>query len=191
MHSLKVVYRATVMISTLVVGALAYRAYGPQLEKLQPIVERVRQLVAEACMPDPAADQLPSEDPLAAPPAEFEMPAEPLVAAEPPPLIDANVQRTASWDDEEPTPPPATTNPPSPPRDESSVAVLVQQLNGLGVTEYSLTKWGNSGQAYRFHCSVPWGPGGHYARHFDAIADDPADAARQVLEQVQQSQTAN
>jgi hypothetical protein len=49
-----------------------------------------------------------------------------------------------------------------------------------------MTRWGADGTHYRFQCSVPWGEGGLYSQHFEAVAETPADAARQVLDQVNQ-----
>lgn len=178
MQALQAAYRATVMIGTLVVGALAYRAYGPQLETLTPLVGRLQELAAEVCWPASTTPQAPDVSSGLTHPDRFVASASPLAAIEPPQLLDANVQPAASWD---PPPPPATRTTPSA---ESPVAVVIRELNERGVSEYSLNKWGSSGEFYRFYCSAPWGDGGRYIRQFEAVAADPAEAAERVLQQV-------
>lgn len=181
MQSLQVVYRATVMIGTLIVGALAYRAYGPQLEKLEPVVTRLREMAAEAWSPDTTSEPLAE---LQTPPAEFRAEAEPLYV----PMRDAQVQPASTFPSE---PSPLAEVPSADPVDEDPpVSSVVRELNHLGVTEYSLNPWGDGGQFYRFRCQAPWGDGGRYSRQFEAIAADPSEAARQVLAQVQQWQLA-
>ena len=175
MQSLQVVYRATVMVGTLIVGALAYRAYGPQLEKLAPVVSRVQELAAAWLTDTDAVGDVETDAP-SAPPANLMTETLPLTPAEPPRLLDANVQQAASWETGPPTPAAA--------EDHSPVTMVVRALNDLGVTEYSLTPWGDRGQAYRFHCSAPWGHEGRYSRQFEAIAADPAQAAEKVLAEV-------
>jgi hypothetical protein len=56
MESLRTLYRASVMIGTLVVGALAYRAYGPELEKLKPLFTRAVEIASEMVSPDAQTD---------------------------------------------------------------------------------------------------------------------------------------
>lgn len=178
MESLKLVYRATVMLSTLAVGALAYRAYGPQLEKLAPLFERGRQIASELLAP---ADN--AEPAAATPPAEFTAEAAPLSAPlVPTPLQDANITPVGAWDDAQPAAPPL-----APPADQASspVTVAVRRLSDLGVSQYALSRWGDEGKFYRFHCSAPCGGAGQYSRHFEAVAPSPTAAAQDVLKQVE------
>lgn len=183
MQSLTVAYRAFVMIGTLVVGALAYRAYGPQLEKLEPLVSRAQEIAVEAWWPDELATESEGDiDPLAAPEA-FAASATPLTRA----IVDSEVHPASTW-------PPSDAAPASPPQlvpaseGTTEVSEIVRALNELGVTEYSLNPWGDGGNYYRFRCSAPWGDGGRYARQFEAVASKPVDAARQVLQQIEQVQ---
>ena len=179
MKSLQLIYRSTVMIGTLVVGALAYRAYGPQLEKLTPIFDRARQLIAETWQGD-AAPPVAESDEATAPPAPF-LPGgdmEPIS----PNYQDSGV-RKVGFDQDGSTP----RLPPQP----SPVAVVVRELSDRGVSDYALTKWGDSGRFYRFRCSLPWAGGVGSSMQFEAISDDPASAAQQVLTQVDQWQVAH
>jgi hypothetical protein len=176
MESLRTLYRASVMIGTLVVGALAYRAYGPELEKLKPLYTRAMEIASEIISPDAETDTPLAEGEGGTPPEPFTANATPLQA---PVLLDQNVQPAGGA--LEPIAPPLT-----PDSTESPVAAVVRALNERGVTDYAMTRWGADGTHYRFHCSVPWGEGGLYSQHFEAVAETPADAARQVLDQVNQ-----
>lgn len=182
METFRVAYRALVMACTLVVGAMAYRAYGPELEKLAPVLQRAQQVLAEALSPakeepTPLAEVQPK------PPAQLQLPAEPLASATAPPLVDPNVRPAGQWED---SPPNAVVH------DETSpVARVVRELTDRGVEVYGLTPWGEDGRFYRFHCSAPWGGQAGFTRHFEAITPDPVAAAEQVLDQVTRWQTAS
>ncbi|WP_442483507.1 hypothetical protein [Aeoliella sp. SH292] len=176
MESLRTLYRASVMIGTLVVGALAYRAYGPELEKLKPLFTRAVEIASELISPDSETDTPLAEGEAGSAPAPFTALATPL---QPPALLDQNVQPAGGA--LEPVVPPL-----APESTESPVAAVVRALNERGVNDYSMTRWGADGTHYRFQCSVPWGEGGVYSQHFEAVAETPADAARQVLDQVNQ-----
>lgn len=182
MELLKLIYRATVMLSTLVIGAMAYRAYGPQIEKLAPLLERGQQIASELLAPAEAAK--PSDSP---PPMEFTADARALGAPlEPATLHDSNVAQVAAWDASEAAAlvpsalPQANEN-----QSSSPVTVAVRRLSELGVSQYALSRWGDEGKFFRFHCSAPCGGAGQYSRHFEAVAQSPTAAAQDVLGQVE------
>ena len=166
------------MIGTLMVGALAYRAYGPEVESIAPLVDRARQVVAEAWSPASRTDRLSADSSGSPPPPEeFLVPVTPLAELNAPELLeDSAVQPAAAIQQGAPL---AAAN-----SAVSPVSVVIRELNERGVTEYSLNKWGSTGDFYRFHCSAPWGDDGRYACQFEAVAADPSEAAQQVLEKV-------
>ncbi len=166
MASLRVLYRAIVMVGTLSVAGLALVAYGPELQKFQPLVDRLKTAATE--MLESESSRLPhaldAEDSLASFSSESaELQAMPVGS----PRFDNQVE-PANWEVA-----------------EASVSQIVRQLEQMGVEKVSLTPWGTEGNFYRFECSATWGTGGAFARQFEAIASDPATAARQVLSQVE------
>jgi hypothetical protein len=60
------------------------------------------------------------------------------------------------------------------------------RLRQLGATYYLLESWGNQRQMYRFYCKMAIGGSPNYTRYFEAVHDDPLQAMRQVLQQVEQ-----
>ncbi|MGI9455298.1 MAG: hypothetical protein ACR2NU_01985 [Aeoliella sp.] len=167
MASLKVIYRAVIMVGTFAVAGLAYVAYGPELQELQPVVDRLKEAAVDLL--DNQNDQS-IETPVAGGSlTPFPEAANSLAPLGAPPLVDARIE-------------PANLE-----VAETPVAVIARRLEQLGVTEYSLTPWGPGGGFYRFECSAPWGSSGNFSQQFDAVASDPETAARQVLEQVEKS----
>ncbi|QDU59172.1 hypothetical protein [Aeoliella mucimassa] len=180
MKSLQLFYRVTIMLGTLVVGALAYRAYGPQLEKLEPLFNRAKQVLAEAWNEDsPGAETLETAEtePMGIDQSDFDRgdKLQPFPMDQP-----GGVVKHVDWEDQLPSP--IETPEPAP----SPVASVVRQLESMGVSDCSLNTWGDSGDFFRFRCSLPWISGLGTSVHFEAISEDPADAAQQVLNQVSQ-----
>lgn len=180
MESVKIAFRSIIMLGTLVVGALAYKAYGPQIDSMgtrlhnlaTDLLERGHSLPVEPFVPATA---------LALPP--LDPPAEQLAeVAAPPPLFDEHVQPASGEIARVATP--SSGIPAAEPAARSTVSEVVEELQQRGVREYSLVPWGSAGEFYRFQCSAAWGTGGRYVQQFEAIADDPAAAAAQVLQQV-------
>lgn len=204
MNSLKIAYRTVVMLGTLVVGGLAYRAYEPQIKQLEPVLTRVQELAEEYWNGAPAGDEanpLTIAEPESFPAGVALEPMERSSTATQASLFDDNVQPAARWDGGHTesnvvtdsqrhsagmdAPPKAVSaNLPS----NSTVATIVQRLSTRGVTDYSLSPWGSGGGFYRFQCSVPWGLDGRYAKQFESVSAEPADAAREVLAQVERWQ---
>lgn len=60
------------------------------------------------------------------------------------------------------------------------------QLDQLGANYYRLESWGNSPRVYRFHCTVAINIGqSDYSQRFEATAESPEAAMRQVHTDVQ------
>lgn len=62
---------------------------------------------------------------------------------------------------------------------------IQKRLREMGATYYLLESWGNDRQMYRFFCKMAIGGSRDYTRCFEATADEPLQAMRQVLEQVE------
>lgn len=190
MESIKVFYRASIMIGTLVVGALAYRAYGPQLEKLEPVLNRAKQVIADSMSPSESHGA--NETPLPAAPMAPLTPSQPGAfivdeATRPihaPPLVDSAVTTAGGESDVPQGPQSAGSN-------RSPVALVVDELKSRGIKRYSFTPWGNNGEYYRFHCAAPLAGDSGFTRHFEAVSTNPAEAAREVLRQVDEWQLAS
>ncbi len=173
------------MVGTLVLGALAYRAYGPQLEKLAPFVDRAKQLATETFSSEdevqpPAADT--AMAPLTpAPPEAFQADAQPLHA---PPLVDSQVHPVGGQQLQPVAPGPIEA-------DRSPVALVFDELKNRGISRCSLDPWGDNGEFFRFHCEAPVAGGSGFTRHFEAVSANPAEAAQEVLRQVSEWQLAS
>lgn len=190
MNSLKIAYRTVIMLGTLVVGGLAYRAYEPQIRQLDPVLTRVQELASEYWSGTDAATE--DQQPLALEspegfPAGVALSPLALPKEDGPAVYDAQVQPVAKWDE----PPALSSAGAAPPAmssllpSETSVAAIVQRLSAHGVTDYSLSHWGGGSEFYRFQCSAPWGLDGRYSKQFESVANEPAAAAREVLAQVE------
>jgi hypothetical protein len=73
---------------------------------------------------------------------------------------------------------------------EERVAPLLARLRELGVVEYALERWGDSGTLYRFHCEMPLAASAQMTQQFEAVADDPQQSVAQVVAQVSEWQVA-
>lgn len=194
MSTLTTIYRVLVMGGTLAVVWMAWQVYGPPPERVRPVWNRVVEVVREALHGESESFEVAHDSHL----REGASAAEPDTLLEPlsPRLFpsDQPIQPIAHW--QEPAPELlAEPLPGAEPLAEStapeSVAGVVTRLRQLGIADYSLSPWGTSGEIYRFRCSAPWGSGGTFHRHFEAVAANPTEAALHVLSQVeawQQSQ---
>ena len=61
------------------------------------------------------------------------------------------------------------------------VEPLLAELRHRGVSEYALEHWGSSGEHFRFYCLMPLAGNRNQTRQFEAIANDPQAAIREVL----------
>jgi hypothetical protein len=88
------------------------------------------------------------------------------------------------------TPPGRLSTPRRTPTFEERIEPLLVRLRELGVMEYALERWGDSGTLYRFHCEMPLAASAVLTQQFEAVADDPQQSVALVVAQVSQWQTA-
>lgn len=72
----------------------------------------------------------------------------------------------------------------------TQVESLLEQLRSWGAAEYTLEKWGNNGQLYRFRCAMALTESDELTRQFEAVAADPVGSIEQVVGEVASWQTA-
>jgi len=150
--------RAVVMIVVLVGLPAAWVYYGPLPQGAQRVVDRVVSVAKSAIGWEQQAEVV--DDLKSAP--RFD------VASAPPPLTPI-----------EDNPAVDTTRALS-----QQAEPLLAQLRTLGAAEYTLEKWGNNGQLYRFCCAMPLAQNDEYTRQFEAVADDPLASIEQVVGEV-------
>lgn len=63
-------------------------------------------------------------------------------------------------------------------------------LRSLGAANYTLENWGGSGELFRFRCSIALGQNEDHTRHFEAVGADPLQAVHQVVGEVTSWQNA-
>jgi hypothetical protein len=68
--------------------------------------------------------------------------------------------------------------------------LLMNRLAELGAEEPHLTKWGSSGQLYRFCCRASVDTAPTITRHFEAVAAEPLAAVENVIAKVEAWRTA-
>jgi hypothetical protein len=61
---------------------------------------------------------------------------------------------------------------------------LLIRLRELGVAGYSLERWGQGGQWYRFRCEMPLAAASAATQQFEAVAVDPQATVEQVVAEV-------
>jgi len=207
MTTLQTFFRAVVMLATLGIVAKAWMLYGPSVEEMQTIGQRVSEVADEWLNKDRQGDAAPpteTPDPRLAPvpaltttlppeqsnpPAQFS-PQQPvqLASAESaapgfaaPAMAVAPVEST-------PAAPPTRLIPVAPeqspgelPRSgDGRLEAASAQLEQLGVRDYQVEPWGNDGRWYRCSCDAPWANAPNYSRHFEAVAEDATSAVEQV-----------
>lgn len=192
MPDFKTLYRLIVMAGTCVVATMAWQVYGPPPEQLRPLLSRAEEAVREwwnGSELAPLADEVPAPfdaaaeglTPLAGPARQVDSQVAPAAWTEPPRLPPLSPPPAAATPAEVAEAPAQTESP----QNEATVAAIVDRLRQLGVADYSLSPWGTSSGLYRFRCSAPWGAGGMYHRHFEAVSATPAEAAQRVLADVE------
>ena len=205
MTTLQTFFRAVVMLATLGIVAKAWMLYGPSVEEMQSIGQRVVE-VADELMSKyrqgggappvlandprvqtmaPMAAAVPPQgvsqpQPILLATAESERPeyAQPAVAITPmtgAPLVPPT-RLIPVTAEQPPAAPPASGDA----QLEAASARLTQQ----GVGDYRVEPWGKDGRWYRCSCDAPWIVRAYYNRHFEAVAADPATAIDQVAAEV-------
>ena len=178
-------FKLIVMLGVLRGGVYAYREFGPLPPEAQRYVDQAlaaaQKFIAKHA-PRAATAARGESNPFAELPATnipgFVPPA---CAVEAPPLF---AEAAAALPDE----PAAAAAPPAPAN--SAVAgdlqPLLDQLVGMGVGEYELSRWGSSGDLYRFRCAAPLAGSMDQTQQFEAVAPTPAASVEQVLGEVAQ-----
>jgi hypothetical protein len=192
MPSWTTVYRATVMIATGVALVWGWQFYGPSKEQVKAFaaaaLEKAQTAWNDGGEPTAAAPPSAAVDPRSlAPPVVAETPAaDPMPLASAPQLVPMNdggpMAATTSADGA-----PLTQAPPSPAAavDEDIVAKLLSQLEALGAANAQVMPWGSRGGLYRCCCRAKLAESSPAARHFEAVADEPAAAVKQVVANVE------
>lgn len=173
--------RLGVMGSALFVGVSAYRAYGPPVEELPPLLNQLAARAKEAwVVPHAAGPQPAAASVAAAPPQLADL--QPLVPGE---LQPAN---PTSWDMAPLRRADATHRPPlgrgllvtGPTR--ANLQTLYAELKELGAEDLSLAAWGADGTLHRFACCAPVSGSAGFVRHFDAVESSPEMAIARVCQ---------
>jgi hypothetical protein len=184
----KTVYRAIVMIATAVILVQVWQLYGPSKEQVKVFTvaafEKAQAMwrgsQAHTTNPPPTVDPqsaVPSAmaDAGSADPPRIES-APRLV---PLPNGTANAEMIANGTV------PSAEEQPSAHTDEQAVSRLLTQLQELGAAEAQVVPWGSSGQLYRCCCRAKLAETSPLARHFEAVASEPAAAVEQVVAKVE------
>jgi hypothetical protein len=174
MNSYFAITRTIIMFGTIMVGAMAWKVYGPPPEQLAPIVDRVAELAAQAVGREQANPSLSGTHPprQAASPSLLPLPA--------PSGASLRVDREVA---------PATVANQAPPYAQPQSAridELLAPLRSLGVVDAELKPWGATGQTYRCACRVASAENPTLERHFDAVAADAQSAVEQVVGEIEQ-----
>ena len=179
-----VMFRAVVMLVTLVGLPTAWVYYGPLPQGAQQVVDRFVEV---------AQDALGWKKSLPANTAIGEKTAPRYDDVLPTPTARPAVSRATFQGNAEPVQlASATGSMPTPPApitqdNQGEMAMHLSLLKSLGVAQYSLEKWG---QGYRFKCALPIGDNPDFTRQFEAIDADPLATVRQVVGEVTSMQNA-
>jgi hypothetical protein len=205
MTTLQTFFRAVVMLATLGIVAKAWMLYGPSVEEMQTIGQRVVEVsheLIEKYRQGGAATPVDAHDPrIAAVPAlAATMPPAPVRPPQPVQLAAAEsstpefAQQAIVLEPVASTPPEPPTRlipvaPQQPASDQPSggdarLEAAAAQLAQFGVHDYQVMPWGSDGRWYRCSCDAAWIGGAQFSRHFEAVAADPASAAEQVAAEI-------
>lgn len=201
MGTFRTIFRALVMLGTLGLLAKAWYHYGPSVEELQLMGSRAAEMAQEAWadywQPPPADTSL-ANDPHLPQPPRSDMPA-PFTppSVEPPPIHStttaiatpsAPIQLASGESDASPSE--SVSAPALVPMDMPASSVgpdvsqMLEKLTQIGARDQDLKPWGNSGQLYRFACSVPLANSPSFSRHFEAVAESPETAVAKVAAEI-------
>lgn len=192
MSSLRTVFRAVVMIATGIVIVKGWGLYGPTNEQLKSLTASALEKAARAWnqpSQETALAQPPASDPRILLPQQVtaDANAAPLASTEsfseaPPlvPLANSGPNTLSSNGDSI-----ASTHEPLKDDPADAVSDLLSQLQKIGGAEAQVAPWGSSGGLYRCCCRAKLGEESALARHFEAVAAEPAAAVEQVVAKVE------
>ena len=169
--------RAVVMIVVLVGLPAAWVYYGPLPRGAQRVVDRVLSVAQSAIGWEQRVEA--AGDLKSAPRFDFSSEAAPAyspgIGAPAAPL--AEVERNPAADPNQAL--------------SQQAEPLLARLRSLGAAEYTLEKWGNQGQLYRFCCAMPLAQSDDHTRQFEAVAENPLASIEQVVGEVASWQLAH
>ncbi len=187
---LKTVYRAIVMIAAGVIVVKGWQLYGPSADQVKTFAVAALEK-AQAAWDESAAGQnaeTPTADPrTTAPPlvAEQSPQAVDSIPVEPAPkLVPLTNAGEITMDGVGGT----TLAAPSPMAaqlEADGVAPLLARLHEMGGADARVMEWGSSGELYRCSCRAKLAETSALARHFEAVANEPAAAVEQVVAKVE------
>ncbi len=196
MATMTTVYRAAVMVATGVIVVKGWQLYGPSTEQVKTFAASAL-AKAQAAL-DPAGQKSESQagiaDPrtlspqLVAPPA---IPAAPALSTnlnsqpEIDPIGAAPVAPIATASSETPS---VGVNPVEQPAVDAAVnrvSPLLARLEELGGSDAQVSEWGSGGELFRCCCRAKMATDSPLARHFEAVASEPAVAVEQVVAKVE------
>ncbi len=179
-----VMFRAVVMLVTLVGLPTAWVYYGPLPQEAQQVVDRFVEV---------AQDALGWKKSLPANTTSGEKTAPRYEDVLPTPIERPAVSRATFQGSVAPVKLASATEEMSIPAEpiaqdkQGEMAMHLSLLKSLGVAQYSLEKWG---QGYRFKCAIPLSDNPDFTRQFEAIDTDPLASVRQVVGEVTAMQNA-
>ena len=165
-------FRATIMLLVLVGLPTAWIYYGPLPPSAQKMVNRVVEVVKDA-----TGWQHPHEEP-------FDDKTAPRFASSSPSPATPTFPPTAGLSA---VPPDFTKSPaPSETSLQRELGPLLQQLQSMGPSDYSLEEWGSTGGFFRFRCAMPLGDRQGFERQFEAVSSSPAACIQEVMTEIAQ-----
>jgi len=171
--------RAMVMLLVLVGLPAAWVYYGPLPPQAQSVADRAIELAQDAL----GWERSPStEATISAPRYNTD------VAAEP--LFEPTNSMAAARENPNSSVASRLAEQVEPLLGRQQVEPLLGRLRELGVSQYSLEKWGNAGQMYRFCCAMPLAQSDEATRQFEAVSKNPQASIEQVVAEVALWQTA-
>jgi hypothetical protein len=197
MATMTTVYRAAVMVATGVIVVKGWQLYGPSTEQVKTFAASAL-AKAQAAL-DPAGQKPESQagiaDPrtlspqLAAPSAIPAAPAlstnlnpqpeiGPIGADTAAPIATGPGQRSSAAE-------PSAVEQPAADTAINGVSPLLARLEELGGADAQVSEWGSGGELFRCCCRAKMGTDSPLARHFEAIASEPALAVEQVVAKVE------
>jgi hypothetical protein len=185
MPSLNTVYRAVVMIATGLIVVKGWQLYGPSTEQVKTFaltaLEKAQAALGETghggANPAPTTKdprlllpQTAGTNPTDAEPNDGADAIAPPLAVAPPALADFST---------------APVRPVETETDGDDLTPLLARLQELGGSDAKIAPWGTSGELYRCCCQAKVAESSPIARHFEAVASEPAAAVEQVVAKVE------
>jgi hypothetical protein len=188
MPTMTTLFRAIVMIATGILAVKGWQLYGPSTEQVKTFAVAGLEKAQAVLNDSEGSPGTPAVDPRTAPQLRLDLPQTGTGVAtsgpEAPQLVPvAEVGQVVVNPTSVPTeitPPASTEAAPADP-----VQPLLTYLQNLGVMDAQVSEWGASGGLFRCSCRAMLEDKSSLARHFEAVADEPAIAVEQVVAKVE------